>query len=248
MIENITAPQPYLKIYPAPEEVFAEPVELYARHLMPFVSIDLAVVNPDWQGWIHMVNTVEPYDGSVGQDTHEFHNYYLRENWIGFHLNDQGRYELLGDFRYFELEYIKNPPTPLSKLDLRRSQNQAQALEEYYATQHASLAAAKERFTRSGVFHSQNFVRYNPDCDLSQKEPSTLIRQLGGGVEAGNWDYGFPFDEIDEENIRPLAPDGTPFHFIASVRGWDYCASGADEILLFYERNSKIALLTFDWS
>jgi hypothetical protein len=243
VIENISGEQPYLKIYPAAEEVFVEPVERYARHLLPLLSIDLSAVIPNWQGWIHMVNTVEPEDGIVGDGTQDFHSYYLCENLVGFHLNDEGRYELLGDFRYF---YLENPPGTLPEYYAGHREE----LEKHYAEQHTVFAEARTRFAQLGAFYSQNRIRYNPDLDLDKEKPSVLIRQLGGGVGWGNWASGFPLglDESDDDNIRPLTPEGVPFHFIASVVGWDYCASGADEILLFYEPESRVALLTFDWS
>lgn len=240
MLECITTLQPYLKVYPSDEQVFDEPVARYARHILPLVSIDLSAVNPSWQGWIHLVNTLEPYDGMVGQNTQAFHNYYLRENWIGFHINDQGRYELLGDFRYF---YLESSSESLPDLYPAQRRN----LEEHYAKQHAGFAEAKTRFAQQGAFFSQSLIRYNPDLDLSKQSPSVILEQLGGGVGAGNWADGFPLDESNEDDVRPLTPEGVPFHFIASVSGWDYCPSGADSILLFYEPNSKIALLTFDW-
>ncbi len=244
MIENIKTIEPYLKVYPPDDQVFAEPVERYARHILPLLSIDLSVINSSWEGWIHLVNTVEPEDEMVGKATQPFHNYYLRENWVGFHLNDQGRYELLGDFRYFQLE---NPPGTLPE----HYPGDRQEMEEHYAKQHAGFAQARERFAQHGVFYSQCRVGYNPNLDYwRQQSPSTLITQLGGAIAAGEWAYGFPFplDESDEDNVRPLTPEGVPFHFIASVSGWDYCPSGADQIVLFYEPNSRTALVTFGWS
>lgn len=104
MIEDIVTPQPGLKVYPPDTDVFAEPDAALARHLHPLVSIDLATVDPSWQGWIHLLSPVEPYDGLVGQDTAAYHNDYLRANWIGFRLDDNNRYTLLGDPRYFYLE------------------------------------------------------------------------------------------------------------------------------------------------
>jgi hypothetical protein len=240
MIENITTLQRYLKVYPPDDHVFADPVAQYARHLLPLVSIDLSAVDPSWKGWIHMVNSVEPEDGMLGEDTTAFHNYYLRENWIGFHLNQQGRYELLGDFRYF---YLENPPDTLPEA----YPGQRQALEEHDAIQHAGLEEARLRFARHGVLYSARQYA-SKDRDLTRERPCALVHQLGGGVAGGNWASGFPLDTSDEDNIRPLMPDGTRFHFVAQVTGWEYCASGADAILLFYEPESKTALLTFDWS
>lgn len=243
MLKSINTLEPYLQVYPLDEQVFAEPVARYARHILPLVSIDLSVVNPSWQGWIHLVNTVESEDEIVGKATQPFHNYYLRENWIAFHLNDESRYELCGDFRYF---YLENPPGSLPE----SYQGHRQELEEHYARQHATFAQAKARFAQHGVFISQNWVKYHPNHDPSQEKPSTLITQLGGGVEAGEWSYGFPFplDESDENNVRPITPDGTPFHFVASATAWDFCGWGADEIYLFFEPQSRVALLTFGWS
>lgn len=240
MIEAITAVQPYLKVYPSDEWVFAEPVARYARHLHPFVSIDLSIINPTWQGWIHLVSPIEPDDGMVGQNTQAFHNYYLRENWIAFHLNEEGRYELLGDFRYF---YLENSPEDIPD----QYPNQRQELEEHYAAQHASIVEAKSRFAKYGVLHSA--TQFAPlDRDFSNERPQRIIDQLGGSVGgAGNWADGFPFDSSDWNNFRPLTPDGTPFHFVANVTGYDYRVSAADEILLFFEPVSRIALLTFDW-
>jgi hypothetical protein len=242
MLKYIDTLEPFLKVYPAAEQVFAEPVERYARHIFPLVSIDLSTVNPSWSGWIHLVNTVEPEDEIVGKATHPFHNYYLRENWVAFHLTDEDRYELLGDLRYF---YLENPPDTLPEA----YGGHRQELEEHYARQHAVFAEARARFAEHGVFYSQNKVKYNRD--LSQEKPSTLLTQLGGGVGNGEWTYGsdpFPLDESDENNVRPLTPDGTPFHFIAKTSAYDYCEWGADEIYLFFEPESRVALLTFGWS
>jgi hypothetical protein len=226
MRKYINTLEPFLKVYPSDDQVFAEPVARYARHIFPLVSIDLSAVNPSWDGWVHLVNTVEPEDEIVGKATHPFHNYYLRENWVAFHLNEEGRYELLGDFRYF---YLENLPGTLPEA----YGGHRQELEEHYARQHAAFMEARARLAEHSVL------------------PSTLLTQLGGGVSNGEWTYGsppFPLDESDENNVRPLTPDGTPFHFIASTSAYDYCDWGADVIYLFFEPVSRTALLTFGWS
>jgi len=233
---------PHLKAFPRAEDVFAEPVECYARHLFPLVSIELSAIDPAWSGWIHLLNTVEPEEETVGKATQPFHNYYLRDNWVGFRLDEHDRYELLGDFRYF---YLENEIGALPEhYDGHRAES-----ERHYIEQHEGFDEAKERFTQTGEFYSQNFVRFRPNFDASQHKPSPLLARLGGGVGAGNWACdGFPLDDSDQENVRPLTPEGVPFHFIAGVSGYDYCPSGADLILLFFEPQSRVALFTFDWS
>jgi hypothetical protein len=167
MLKSIKTIEPYLKVYPTDEQVFTEPVARYARHILPLVSIDLSAVNPSWHGWVHLVNTVEPEDEIVGKATHPFHSYYLRENWVAFHLNDEGLYELLGDFRYF---FLENPPGTLPEA----YSGHRRELEEHYARQHAVFAENRARFAQQGVL------------------PSTLLTQLGGGVKNGEWSYGSP--------------------------------------------------------
>lgn len=240
MIEDIDTPQPFLRVYPPEEDVFAAPAERLARHLRPLVSIDLSAVNPDWQGWIHLVNPFEPADGMVGQFTQDHHNDYLRENWVAFRLDSDDRYELMGDLRYFQLE---NPADVLPE----PYEGQRKRLEDHCAEELASLVEARERFARLGVLYTSNRYACTPR-DFTREAPCNLIDQLGGGVGYGNWSNGFPLDDSDPDDVRPLSPDGKRFHFIAAVTGWDYCATGADWILLFYEPDSRVALITFDWT
>lgn len=222
MRENIDEPQPFLRPFPEPEDVFVEPVQKYVRHFLPLVSIDLSAVNPEWNGWIHLLNPCEPEDGLIGEYTTEYYSYYCRENWIGFRLTEDNKYELLGDWRYFLLE--------------GEDADEYTDLQEHYQQQHESFAAAKARFRAEGEMHD-NF-----------------IDQLGGTVGWGNWsgDIGdgdkVPQDDSDDDNIRPLTPDGKPFHFVAGVPAYNYCASGADWILLFFEPESRTVLFTFDWT
>ncbi|WP_419688031.1 hypothetical protein ACN22W_28545 [Burkholderia theae] len=239
MIEGIVTPQPGLKVYPPDADVFAEPAAALARHLHPLVSIDLSAVDPSWHGWVHLLSPVEPYDGLVGQSTTAYHNAYLRANWIGFRLDGNSRYTLLGDPRYF---YLENPPG-------ERDARYRQQLEQHYAEQQASIEAARLRFAEHGRLYSAN--RFAPaERDFSREKPCNLVDQLGGTVGWGNWSgtADFPVDDSDPDDIRPIGPDGARFRFVAGVTGWEYRAMGADWILLFYEPVNRVALLTFDWS
>ena len=51
-----------------------------------------------------------------------------------------------------------------------------------------------------------------------------------------------------DDEIWPLSPDGHRFTHVATATGCHFRRSGADEITLFYEPHSRVALLTFDWS
>ena len=50
-----------------------------------------------------------------------------------------------------------------------------------------------------------------------------------------------------DDGIR-ITYKGKSFFFVASVADYNWCATGADSILLFYEPENRIALFTFDWT
>jgi hypothetical protein len=247
MIENIKEPQPYLTIFPPPREVFADPVELYARHIIPLLSISLAKVNPAWKGLIHLVCPLEPSEGYLGDHTSEFHNDYLRPNWIGFKLNADNKYELLGDLRFFLLENLN---AELLSTDSRnyltghyRSQTESYALAKHCVKQYGNLRHSLTLFSTS------NQVIISKDTPLV--EGRNLLDRLGGNAPDGNWvenSEGVTVNGKNTDDIYPVTPDGKRFYFIACVPGYHYLYSGADSILLFFEPESRTALLTFDYT
>ena len=64
------------------------------------------------------------------------------------------------------------------------------------------------------------------------------LETIGGMDEDGEWD--------EAAAAYPVMPDGRRFHFIAATTGYHHCASGADAVLLFFEPESRTALITFD--
>lgn len=274
----------FIRPFPEAADVFSGDVERYFRHLLPLVSIDLARVNPQWSGWIHLVNPCEPADGMIGDSTTQYHNAYLQTNWVAFRLDEHDRYELLGDWRYF---YLENPELNRPDPQFQREQEQGMAamqdlfasidktipgfseaakrervsypryesayaqMEAHYAEQHEGYAAARRRYQAHGKLFSVN--QYPRDKASFAREPSgNFLEQLGGTAVGSNWvdtDGGVQL-VVDEEwnDVYPVGPTGRRFHFVAHVPGWNYCKSGADSILLFYEPVERIAWLTFDWT
>ena len=107
MLRDLLLPQPFLKPFPRPETVFADPVVRYERHLHPLLSIELGVVDPKLSGWIHLVSPIEPCDGYLGDSGKEYWGPFLQPNCIAFRLKSEDRYELLGDFRFFGIENLE---------------------------------------------------------------------------------------------------------------------------------------------
>jgi hypothetical protein len=227
-MQDLMLPQPFLRPYPAPEQVFAEPVKRYARLLHPLISIDISAVDPALAGWVHLVSPIEPYDGCVGQTSEQTWGPYLQLNWIGFRLTQDFRYELLGDFNFFELE-------------LAESENDVGSdLTEFYDEEQASFSAGKAAFQRVG----QICRIWGADVTT----PVPALSDLGGTAPAGNiiWSNvpGTAFTYSDED-LAPRTADGRLYRFIAAVPGWHYRKSGADAILLYYDPVERIVLETF---
>ncbi len=248
MFEDVDQVQPWLAPFPDPAEVFSDPVDRYARLLSPLVSVDLSVVDPAWRGWAHLLSPVEPMDGYLGDGTEGHHSYYARTNWLGFRLDDHDRYHLLGDWRFFLMENLVGDELVLDPDEdprLRRRRGDG-GLTEWYQEQHDSFAATKALFTQHG-----RLMRAG-----GTGESRAFLDTVGGPAHGwANWvdPEMFPLDVCDigdDEGviIYPLAENGDRFHFVASVAGWHYRESGADQILMFYEPGSRTVLFTYDWS
>ena len=82
-IEHVRGVIPGIRPFPDVAEVFAEPVNKYARHFLPLVTIDLALLDEAWSGPIHLIAPCEPYDGRVGEwGGEEFGNALLKPDWL----------------------------------------------------------------------------------------------------------------------------------------------------------------------
>lgn len=244
MIENIVELQPWLRMFPDSTDVFAESDSYLQKHLHPLVSLELSTVNPAWSGWIHLLSPIEPHDGYIGDETKQFHNDYVCENWISFRLDDDGRYRFLGDRRYF---FLENDDLQIERDWFRRE------LEHHYLKQQTSYEAAIHRFRQYGGLYQPRRFKPLEKAEWAT-EPGAILDQVGGYVGWGNWaecppiPSAFALNTEDDDNVVPTMANSDAFRFIAGVPGHRYRDAGADWILLFYEPKSRTVLLTFDWT
>jgi len=245
-------PQPFLHPFPDADSVFA-PAEnnqgvtpAQAAHmLLPLLSIDLSAVNPEWDGRIHMLSLLEygdVCDGYFAEDMEEFHSYYTRPNWIGFHLNKHSRYSLAGDWRCFRA------------MSENKAVCEAPEVRKAYSEGH-------QYFAQNRAFYAQNrALPYTLGCEKDDdyfKGREVLSQWSAGRImpDSGNWEGSgdFPLDWVttpdDRENwLCPITEDGRSFVYIGSARGYEYHKGGPGRIVLFYDPVTRIALQTFDWS
>ena len=243
----------FLRPFPAPEEVFVEPISKYAEHILPLVSVDLSVINSEWSGWIHFVLPIESCvgDGIVGECTKHYHNYNLRTNWIGFKIRD-GRYELPGDFRYFLLEN----PTGWGRRVRESYKGQRAEIEQDYPKVRLSYKKHRQQFLSQGMIFHQ-FAKPDSNGRYKDEDRSEFINELGGWSFNGNWSSGDSFPMLESTELHPdgdewlvktpLTKDNRHFHYIGELTGFCYVEHGPDGVLLFYDPRDQIALITFDW-
>ena len=226
--------QPGMTAFPEAANIFVADQPWLAEYLLPLLSIDLGVLKPDLAGTVvHLVNPIEPYEGCIGQGTEHFHNRFTGANWFALELTADNRYRFLGDEGYFRLspkrDFELEPEDLPHAVEMRDSYAKARD----YFRQHGRLAA----YFDSGMPQEQAYLDH-----------------LGGEIWGGNWVDTEPipeaFDIVDdwEQEKVTITRDGKPFFLVGDVAGYNWCAAGADSILLFYEPESRTALFTFDWT
>ncbi|MDO5099282.1 MAG: hypothetical protein Q4D85_11105 [Corynebacterium sp.] len=234
--------------YPEPQSVFVgseEDIAQAAKILLPLLSIDLSAVDPELSGTVHLVCPVEHNGASLlGEGTEKYHSTYACTNWVGFRLTDDNRYEFLGDWRYF---HSLNPESPIAHDPdfvgfTKESQKSYQKHKQFY---HKHGVLGRRIFGKPfGLKHPR--TNPLPFLDVWHEPPCV-----------GNWQYAgsFPTRDITvdtesgtETATFPITDDGRPFRFIGAVPGYSYFDFGPDAILLFFDPETRIALLTFDWT
>lgn len=226
---------------PFPADVFSQEQPWLAEHLLPLIGIDLGILRPELAGTVAtMLCPIEPYEGCIGEDTEAHHNAFTGTNWIAFELTTDNRMRFLGNAGYFIGDQGQDSDAVAHIAEMRDSHAKAHA---YFQT-HGSLAS---------------YMRY---ADGEPGEQAYLDR-LGGQISGGNWTETAeipPAFEIaldpamydrdrpdDAENVR-ITRDGKPFFAVAEVAGYNWCAAGADAIVMLYEPDSRTVLFSYDWS
>ncbi|MEQ4617785.1 MAG: hypothetical protein ABN482_07015 [Corticimicrobacter sp.] len=261
--QDIRQAQPWLRAFPDPAEVFSPEQPWLPHYFNALVSVDLGRIDPAWQGWLHLVSPIEPFDGYLGESG--THNAFTAPNWIGFRLDETGRYRFLGEREYFALDA---PLVATHPFRIKREQEAREQLARYYQDQHAQFAASHERWLKNGILdwpHPDDPTRCKSEHDrehypdiMHGRDPlecgQPLIEQLGGVTAYGNWSdtpeipSAFVLDSNNSDNVFPRWQDGRPFRFIASTAGYPWRRHGADSILVFFEPQERTVLITFDWS
>lgn len=246
--EEVAPDDPRVEVFPDPAEVFVADQPWLGRVLHPLVSIDLGALDPAVLGpWVRdlpmparglLLSPVEREGGLLGGHLPAPPDAWSAVNWLAFHIEDDGRWRLLGDRSVFEIETVGDDVPA--------------ALTAFYADAEADLAASRERWRVHGVLASGDFG--DPTRPRAGSEGGfPAVERLGGDTPNGNWVVEPPPAAVVLEAPDAGAPvlrlaDGRPFRFVAATPGYPWRDHGADAILLFVEPETRTALLTFDWT
>jgi NADH:ubiquinone oxidoreductase subunit len=221
----------FIRPFPGAEEVFSGRIDAHRKVLQPLLSVDASKVDPAWGGWLHFVMPIEPDDGLIGEDedSEPYHTDYCVTNWVAFEVRDS-KYRFLADFRYFRINSDKIRP------------ENRDYLQSDYDEKEASLAETKRVFAATGELRAP----MNPAVRVA------WLNDLGGETGAANWTaFGLKILAGRNEEgdfVRPCTKDGRAFRYVGSLTGWNYRPNAPDSILLFYDPETSVAALTFDYT
>ncbi|PSD28285.1 enolase [Stenotrophomonas maltophilia] len=226
---------------PFPTDVFPADQTWLGKHLLPLLKIDLGVLRPELAGQVAtMLCPIEPYDGCIGETTEEHHNDFTGTNWIAFELTAGNQMRFLGNEGYFIGDAVQDKDAQEHIAQMRDSYAKAR----HYHAMHGRLAC---------------YSRYGKG-EASERD---YLDTLGGQISCGNWietadiPAAFTLEFTDAANDRHapddaelaiIRRDGHKFFAVAEVAGYNWCATGADAIVMLYEPVSRTVLFSYDWS
>ena len=226
---------------PFPADVFPADQAWLGQHLLPLLKIDLGVLRPELAGQVAtMLCPIEPYEGLIGEYTEEHHNDLTAANWIAFELTADNRMRFLGNEGYFQGDAVEEEDARAHIAEMRDSYAKA----EVYFQQHGKLAS---------------YSRYGD----GEPGEQAWLDTLGGQISTGNWiettdippAFALEFTAAADDRHAPddaeraiIRRDGNPFFAVAEVAGYNWCATGADAIVMLYEPVSRTVLFSYDWS
>ena len=232
---DIEVPPPWRKpahidYFPEASTVFSATQPWLEKHLLPLVSFDLASLDPALGDVrLHFIKPVEPYNCYLGDKAWATHTDYCHENWLCFHLEDDGTYRFLAEEDYFIGE------------------NAAPDAQKYFAEVRASYQQIKQFYRENGVVVAElddnNLPRFGG--------PPSFLPYF----YQGNWSTMAPpaafttgedYDDWSKES--DIRYQDKRFICIATDAGYNWGEGGADTIFLLYEPHSRLVLMTFDYT
>ena len=250
-----------IKIFPAYEEVFYDEIEQHRKYFLPLCSINLKVIDPTNDQWLHFISVKEIYDGRVGEDKAEYYTSFTKADMFGFDIID-GKYKFDADWNYFSAHTEISPQdyvNPYSDLEIEYNMNDAMyQLKKAYYQKHNKLY--DKDFNRPGleVYDIRRLERLRKLTveDLEKDAYSAYLeerlqKKVLGIFEELNTGM-LPLEEcvFGGENLTeiPVKADGSPMDYIGCLEGYDFQCAAADLLFLFYDSEKKKAVIGLEYT
>jgi hypothetical protein len=217
----ITEVQPWMRPFPALEDVFEKVTKDIRELYLPIISIDASAVDPCWSGPLHFVMPVVPCEGGLGEYSSEaYENHFCRHNLIGFRRAKSGRYEPLADPLFFAINCARKNRGAFLRGQVN-ARTEMHYLKEFYAQVHASFEEARDRFKETGKL-----------LDI-MGEPDAWFLDLGGDASP------HALQEF-QPNQEGLSPDGRAFRYVGRLNAHPFRDSAPDGYFMFYDPVDEI--------
>lgn len=239
--ETVRLPTPYFRPFPKPESVFAGDVTRHAEFVLPLATVSLSHLDPKLEGDLHFVLPIDDSieGGQIGELTPDFHTYWCRENWVGFHVSPDWRYTLAADFDYF----LHGERTV--EASKKWSPGGLEGAKRFYETARSSYQAERAKFLERGAVYGPYAEEPVACAYLRGHQRWPNFAELEGFPYVQR-EYIDPRDGQPDFDYVPIAEDESEFMFIGWMPAYNF-AHGVDRnVYLFYNPVHRIALEAFD--
>lgn len=250
-----------IKIFPEYEDVFYDDIENHKKYFLPICSINLKLIDPQDDTWLHMVSVKELFDGQIGSSTSQYHTRFTKADMVGFDVID-GKYKFDADWNYFTFS---------KEIDLANYSDQYSEDEIEYNMNSAMYSLLKEYFNKNGKLYDRDFNRPGLEVedirrlerlrkltvqDLETDEPNEYLHER---IQAKT---GGIFDEINTSQLpfelcnysgcnlleKPYKTDNILMDYIACLEGYDFQKTAADQLYLFHDKEQQKAVICFEYT
>ncbi|MDR6525251.1 hypothetical protein J2787_000621 [Chryseobacterium rhizosphaerae] len=250
-----------IKIFPEYEDVFYDDIENHKKYFLPICSINLKIINPSEDQWLHIVSVKEIYDGCVGENKPEYHTEYTKSDMFSFDVME-GKYKFDADWNYFSAH------TEISPEDYGNSYSD---LEIEYNMNEAMYQLKKEYYQKHNKLYDKD--SYRPGLMVDDIRRLERLRKLTvEDLEKDDYsEYAEErlqkkvyevFDELNTASLpveethfgadnlieKPYKNDDTLMDYIGCMEGYDFQNSAADLLYLFYDKELKKAVICLEYT
>lgn len=250
-----------IKIFPEYEDVFYDDLENHKKYFLPICSINLKIINPSEDQWLHIVSVKEIYDGCVGENKPEYHTEYTKADMFGFDVIE-GKYKFDTDWNYFSAHTEISPEdygNNYSDLEIEYNMNETmyQLKKEYYQKHNKLYDKDNDRpglmvddIRRLERLRQLTVEDLEKDNDSEYLVERLQKKVLGIFDELNTASLSLEETHFGGDNLidKPYKKDNIIMDYIGCLEGYDFQNAAADLLYLFYDKELKKAVICLEYT